>query len=145
MDDENNKPDSSSKIHYKQPIKEFDTKGWESIDEDGKSILKEHFNEIFNDTIIYQEQLKLVHSLIYSPIKSLHWGYSAIGNLFGIAKGSAYNTLQRMRFTKKQIGHPPIFTEEEMILLNAKIRTDWDNKNPSTLSILNSWVYLKFH
>ncbi len=144
-EDENDKPNSNSKIHYKQPIKEFDIKGWESLDENGKTILKEHFSEIFNEEMTYQKQLKLVHSLIYSPIKSLHRGYLKIGCLFGISKGSAYNTLQRLKYEKMPIGRPPIFTEEEMVLLNAKIKTDWDNQNPPTLSILNSWIYLKFH
>lgn len=144
-EDENDKPNSNSKIHYKQPIKEFDIKGWESLDENGKTILKEHFSEILNEEMTYQKQLKLVYTLIYSPIKSLHRGYLKIGCLFGISKGSAYNTLQRLKYEKMPIRRPPIFTEEEMVLLNAMIKTDWDNQNPPTFSILNSWIYLKFH
>ncbi|KAK8860427.1 hypothetical protein M9Y10_012092 [Tritrichomonas musculus] len=48
LENENERAEKSSKVHKKQPIKEYNVDGWESLDEEGKMILKEHFNELFN-------------------------------------------------------------------------------------------------
>lgn len=80
--------------------------------------------------------MKFVYTLIYSPNKSDHRGYQAIADLFGVCKGTAYNTTKRMEYQKKEVGHPQIFTQDELVFLANKIEFEWNNNNPFSLSFL---------
>lgn len=144
-DNESNGDEENSHVKHRDPIYEYNIDGWSSLKESVQGILKSHEEEIFNDGLTYQQQMKFVYTLIYSPNKSYHRGYQAIADLFGICKGTAYNTIKRMEYQKKEVGHPPIFTQDELVFLANKIEFEWNNNNPFSLSFLASWVYKTFH
>ena len=89
--DNESKDESSRHIKHKDPIIEFNSDGWNSLDRSVQKILKSHEEEIFNDGVTYQQQMKFVYTLIYSPKKSDHRGYQTIADLFGVGKGTVYN------------------------------------------------------
>lgn len=143
--DNESKDESSRHIKHRDPIIEFNSDGWNSLDRSVQKILKSHEEEIFNDGVTYQQQMKFVYTLIYSPKKSDHRGYQTIADLFGVGKGTVYNTIKRMEYKKKEVGHPPIFTQDELIFLANKIEFEWTNNNPFSLSFLANWIYKTFH
>ena len=89
-----------------------------------QEILKSHEEEIFDDGVTYQQQMKFVYTLIYSPNKSAHRDYQAIADLFGVAKGTAYNTIKRMDYKKKKLDILPYFHKMSSYFWPTKLNSN---------------------
>ena len=89
-----------------------------------QEILKSHEEEIFDDGVTNQQQMKFVYTLIYSPNKSAHRDYQAIADLFGVAKGTAYNTIKRMDYKKKKLDILPYFHKMSSYFWPTKLNSN---------------------
>lgn len=132
------------KYHYKEKIDDFYKSGWDNLDDGAQKILNDHRDDILNARN-YQEQVQFVFTLIYSPKRSDKRGYETIANLFGVKKGTIFNILKRIKFSKKRIGRPPLLNNVETLFFAKKIQYDWENHIPQTLSHISNWIYVSFN
>ena len=74
-------------LEKKPPITSFIEGSLEELPIDKQTIIRDHWAEIFNEEVKYQEQVEKVIRLIYDPTPKSHSGPTAIGKLFGVSKG----------------------------------------------------------
>ena len=120
--------------------------GLSELPEDKQQILAEHWNDIFNENITYQEQIEKVILLIYDPTRGSHSGALNIGKLFGISRGAMQTHITRLfdGLRNESIGRPSIISEEQMQLMVHHIQKCLVDSHSPDLHALQNWIYKKF-
>ena len=130
-------------MKWKKPIENFQEIGIEALPDEKKAILLEHNDEIFNNNLMYQEQIELVLKLIYDPKKGS--GYSTIGALFGVSKATICTHHHRMNKIKKaRVGRPGILNETQMETLIIYIKQCYEQKASPNLYHLVDYIFNTF-
>ncbi len=133
-------------LERKPPIKSFVDNSFEELPDEKKNILIEHWDEIFNDNVTYQQQVECVIRLIFDPSKKINTGHTAIGKLFGVSKGTISTHYKRMQLGRKPyIGRPGVLNdfEIEQLILFIKERTE-NHRSPNVFQCID-FIFDRFH
>ena len=144
-DESNGTPIRDKFIRNQKPLTDFPMEAVNALPGEKQDILIEYADEIFNDKITYQEQIELVVSLIYDPIRKNKSGASAISKLFSISRGAMFSHIKRMERGHKEVGRAPILDSAHMELLHHHIRKKLSKSASPDIPTLCDWIYKKIH
>ena len=135
-----------SYIEKYKPLSEFPQDALDALPQEKKQILVDHYDQIFDENITYQEQIETVLRLIYDPVRGHHSGPTAIGRLFGITGGTVSVHYKRMNKARNVcVGRPRSLSDDELHQIILYIRTRCENQRAPNIYHLIDYAFDTFH